>query len=146
MELAIKHAKKAASLNEVPVGVVLIDQKKQEVLTIQHNEMFSQTNPIKHAEILAIDLVCKLKKSRYLCDTTMFVTLEPCAMCATAISEARIQKLYFGAYDEKKGAIESNIRIFSIENYFKPDIYGGIKEKECSLLIKKFFLSKRNHI
>ena len=65
-------------------------------------------------------------------------------MCAAAISEARIKKLYFGAYDEKKGSIENNIRIFSNKNYFKPEIYGGIKEKECSLLLKNFFEQKRN--
>ena len=69
----------------------------------------------------------------------IYVTLEPCAMCAAAISEARIKRIYFGAYDEKKGAIENGIRIFSNKNYFQPEIYGGIKEKECSIILKSFF-------
>ena len=93
---------------------------------------------------MVIKDACKIKNSRYLNDMIIFITLEPCAMCAAAISEARIKKLYFGAYDEKKGSIENNIRIFSNKNYFKPEIYGGIKEKECSLLLKNFFEQKRN--
>ena len=144
MELAIEYAKKAASLNEVPVGAVLVDEKSQKILSLRHNEIVNQNNPLKHAEILVIEESCKIKKSRYLNDTVIYVTLEPCAMCAAAISEARIKKIYFGSYDEKKGAIENGIRIFSSNNYFKPEIYGGIKEKECSLILKNFFSSKRN--
>ena len=143
MELAIKHAKNAALLNEVPVGAVLVDEKNQEVLSLRHNEIVSQNNPLNHAEILVINEACKIKKNRYLVDTVMYVTLEPCAMCAAAISEARIKKIYFGSYDEKKGAIENGIRIFNNKNYFKPEIYGGIKEKECSQILKNFFSSKR---
>ena len=93
-----------------------------------------------------IQEACKVKKSRYLTDTAIYVTLEPCAMCAAAISEARINKIYFGAYDEKKGAIENGIRIFRNNNYFVPEIYGGIKEEECSQLLKHFFSSKRKGI
>ena len=144
MELAIEHAKKAALLDEVPVGAVLVDEINQEILSIRHNEIVSQNNPLKHAEILVIEEACKLKKSRYLVNTVIYVTLEPCAMCAAAISEARIKKIYFGAYDEKKGAIENGIRIFNNKNYFKPEIYGGIKENECSLILKIFFLLKGN--
>ena len=107
-------------------------------------ESISKKNPLNHAELLVIKDACKIKNSRYLNDMIIFITLEPCAMCAAAISEARIKKLYFGAYDEKKGSIENNIRIFSNKNYFKPEIYGGIKEKECSLLLKNFFEQKRN--
>ena len=143
MELAIEYAKKAALLNEVPIGAALVDEKNQKLLSIRHNEIVMQNNPLNHAEILVIEEVCKFKKSRYLGDTVIYVTLEPCAMCASAISEARIKKIYFGAYDEKKGAIENGVRIFQNKNYFKPEIYGGIKEKECSLILKNFFLSKR---
>ena len=146
MELAIEHAKKAASLNEVPVGAVLVDEKNQEVLSFRHNETVSQNNCLNHAEILVIEEACKLKKSRYLNDTVIYVTLEPCTMCAAAISEARIKKIYFGAYDEKKGAIENGIRIFSNKTYFQPEVYGGIREKECSLILKSFFSSKRQSI
>ena len=144
MELAMEYAKKAASLNEVPVGAVLVDEKSQKILSLRHNEIVNQNNPLKHAEILVIEESCKIKKSRYLNDTVIYVTLEPCAMCAAAISEARIKKIYFGCYDETKGAIENGIRIFSNNSYFKPEIYGGIKEKECSLLLKNFFEQKRN--
>ena len=143
MELAIEHAKKAASLNEVPIGAVLFDEKNQEVLSLRHNQIVSKKNPLSHAEILVIEEACKLKKTRYLVNTVIYVTLEPCAMCAAAISEARIKRIYFGAYDEKKGAIENGIRIFSNKNYFQPEIYGGIKEKECSIILKSFFYSKR---
>ena len=146
MELAIEHAKKAASLNEVPVGAVLVDEKNQEVLSFRHNEIVSQNNCLNHAEILVIEEACKLKKSRYLNDTVIYVTLEPCTMCAAAISEARVKRIYFGAYDEKKGAIENGIRIFRNKNYFQPEVYGGIKEKECSLILKSFFSSKRQSI
>ena len=143
MELAIQHAKKAALFNEVPVGAVLIYEKNQEVLSVRHNETQAQNNPLKHAEILVIEEAYKLKKCRYLDKAIIYVTLEPCAMCAAAISEARIKKLYFGAYDEKKGAIENGIRIFSNNNYFKPEVYGGIKEKECSKILKNFFSNVR---
>ena len=143
MELALEHAKKGAALNETPVGAVLVDELKQEVLSIRHNEVVSLNNPLNHAEILVIEETCKLKKSRYLSNTVIYVTLEPCAMCATAISEARIKRIYFGAYDEKKGAIESGIRIFDNNNYFKPEVYGGIMENECSEMLKSFFSSRR---
>ena len=143
MELAIEHAKKAALLNEVPIGAALVDEKNQKVLSVRHNEIFRQNNPLNHAEILVINEACKLKKNRYLVDTAIYVTLEPCAMCAVAISNARIKKIYFGAYDEKIGAIENGARIFQNKNYFKPEIYGGIKEKECSLMLKNFFRIKR---
>ena len=143
MELAIECAKKAALLNEVPIGAVLVDEKNQEVLSLRHNEIVSKNNPLNHAEILVIEESCKIKKSRYLSNTIIYVTLEPCAMCAAAISEARINKIYFGAYDEKKGAIENGIRIFNNKKYFKPEIYGGIRENECSQILKNFFLSKR---
>ena len=143
MELAIQYAKKAALLNEIPIGAVLVDEINNEILSLRHNEIIMENNSLNHAEILVIDEACKIKKSRYLGDTVIYVTLEPCSMCAAAISEARIKRIYFGAYDEKKGAIENGARIFSNKNYFKPEIYGGIKEKECSIILKSFFYSKR---
>ena len=143
MELAIQYAKKAALLNEIPIGAVLVDEINNEILSLRHNEIIMENNPLNHAEILVIYEACKLKKSRYLVDTAIYVTLEPCAMCAVAISNARIKKIYFGAYDEKIGAIENGARIFQNKNYFKPEIYGGIKEKECSLMLKNFFRIQR---
>ena len=139
MDLAIEKAKKAFQENEVPVGAVLVDDMNNEIIASFHNEMIKQNNPTKHAEMLVIEAACKLKNSRYLDHTSIYITLEPCAMCASAISEARIEKLYFGAYDEKKGAIESIMNIYKNKNFFVPEIYGGIKEIECSLLLKNFF-------
>ena len=138
MDLAIEKAKKGLQINEVPVGAVLVDDIKQSIIASFHNEIIKQNNPIKHAEILVIEKACKLKNSRYLNNTSIFITLEPCAMCASAISYARIDKLYFGAYDEKKGAVESAINFYNNNDYV-PEIYGGIKEIECSLLLKSFF-------
>tara|TARA_Y100000588_G_C13596524_1_gene645175 strand:- start:55 stop:513 length:459 start_codon:yes stop_codon:yes gene_type:complete len=145
MNLAIKSAKMAALINEVPIGAVLVDIKKKKILSTRHNEIFAQNNPLRHAEILVIEEACKLKKSRYLIDTALYVTLEPCVMCAAAISEARIKKIYFGAYDEKKGGLDNNIRIFNNRSYFQPEIYGGIQEKKCSQLLSNFFSRKRKY-
>ncbi len=139
MDLAIENAKKAFETNEVPVGAILVDNTTNKILASFHNEIVKQNNPIKHAEILVIEEGCKMKNSRYLDHTSIYITLEPCLMCASAISEARIGKLYFGAYDEKKGAIESIMSIYNNKNIFVPEIYGGIKEIECSLLLKNFF-------
>ena len=139
MDLAIEEAKKAFKTNEVPVGAILVDDKKNKILASFHNEIIKQNNPIKHAEILVIEEGCKMKNSRYLDHTSIYITLEPCFMCASAISEARIEKLYFGAYDEKKGAIEGVMNIYNNKNFFVPEIYGGIREIECSLLLRNFF-------
>ena len=139
MDLAIKEAKKGFQINEVPVGAILVDDIKNKIIAAFHNEIIKHKNPTKHAEILAIEEGCKLRNSRYLDHTSIYITLEPCAMCAAAISEARIGKLYFGAYDEKKGAVESKMNIYYNNNFFIPEIYGGIKELECSLLMKNFF-------
>ena len=139
MDLAIEKAKKAFETNEVPVGAILVDNTTNKILASFHNEIIKQNNPIKHAEILVIEEGCKMKNSRYLDHTSIYITLEPCFMCASAISEARIGKLYFGAYDEKKGAIEGVMNIYNNKNFFVPEIYGGIREIECSLLLRNFF-------
>ena len=146
MDLAIKEAKKAFQINEVPVGAILVDDIKNKIIAAFHNEVIKHNNPTKHAEMLVIEEGSKLKNSRYLDYTSIYITLEPCAMCASAISEARIGKLYYGAYDEKKGAIESVMNIYKNKNLFVPEIYGGIREIECSLLLKNFFnlIRKKN--
>ena len=87
-----------------------------------------------------------LKKSKYLFNTSIFITLEPCAMCAAAISKAKIEKVYFGAYDEKQGSIESIMNIYHNKNFYIPEVYGGISEKKCSKLLKDFFKTKRENI
>ena len=127
MNEAINQAKLAYQKDEVPVGGILVDVIKKE------------KNAIYHCEIDLIIHACKKLSSKYLNNLVMFVTLEPCLMCASAIKEAHIKKLYFGAYDEKKGGVEKN-KLFSNEKHaFKTEVYGGIMEKECNKLLKEFF-------
>ena len=143
MNLAIKEAEKAYLLNEIPIGAILVDNKTHLIISSAHNEIIKQKNSIKHAEILLIERACKAINSKYLMNTSIFVTLEPCAMCAAAISEVRIDKIYFGAYDEKKGSLDSIMKIYNTKNYFIPEIYGGINEIECSTILRKFFKKMR---
>ena len=143
MKLAKEESKKAYLLNEIPVGAVLVDNITNALISSAHNETIKQKNPTKHAEMVLIENACKKKQLKYLINTSIFITLEPCAMCAAAISEARIERIYFGAYDEKKGSLESIMKIYNTKNYFVPEVYGGINETECSTMLKKFFQEKR---
>lgn len=144
MSKALEQAKKAFLLNEVPIGAVLVDNIDKKIINSAHNLVNFNTNATSHAEILLINRACKIKNSKYLTKTSLFVTLEPCAMCAAAISEVHIDKIYFGAYDEKKGSLESLMNLYSKKNYFVPDVYGGINEEECSFILRNFFQEKRN--
>ncbi len=146
MNLAIKEAKKAYLQDEVPVGAILIDNLSNSIISSSQNEIVRKKNPTKHAEMNAIEQGCRKKKSKYLFNTSIFITLEPCAMCATAISKAKIEKVYFGAYDEKQGSIESIMNIYHNKNFYIPEVYGGISEKKCSKLLKDFFKTKRENV
>ena len=143
IELALQQAKKAFDLDEVPVGSVLVDNKTNKIISASHNMTESLKNPTKHAEMIVIENGCKKNNSRYLNNTSIFITLEPCAMCAAAISEAKINKIYYSAYDENKGAIESTYNLYNNKKYFVPEYYGGINENESSLLLKRYFKLKR---
>ena len=143
MNMAFNEANKALLNHEVPVGAVLVDNVSQKVVFSSHNLVNFSNNATKHAEINVIDESCRLRQSKYLTQTTIFITLEPCAMCAAAISEVRIEKVYFGAYDEKKGSTESIMKIYNKKNFFVPEVYGGIQENKCKLLLKNFFKQKR---
>ncbi len=143
MKEAIIEAKKAIKNNEIPVGGVLVDNRSNEIISRSYNKVNKYNNPIKHCELNLISQACKLIQSKYLNNYTLFVTLEPCTMCASAISEAHITNLYFGAYDEKNGGIEKIRVAFKKNNLFMPHIYGGIKEAECSKLIRDFLKSQR---
>jgi tRNA(adenine34) deaminase len=139
MQLALQFAQKASIKGEVPVGAVIIDSKNN-IIAQSHNQVELRNNPLFHAEILAIEQACLKLGVKYLTDCTMFVTLEPCSMCAAAISFARIEKLYFGAYDIKSGGVESGTRFYDSNScHHRPEIYGGICEKESNLLLKEFF-------
>ena len=143
MSLAYKEAEKGYLLNEVPVGAILVDNATNSVISSAYNQVIKHKNSTKHAEMLLIETGCKKKDSKYLVNTSIFITLEPCAMCAAAISEVKIDRIYFGAYDEKKGSLESIMKIYNNKSYYVPEVYGGINEIESSKILKKFFQEKR---
>ena len=143
MNEAIKEAKIAADNNEVPVGGILVDNITNQIIERSYNKINIKKSSIYHCEIDLIINSCLKLSQKYLNDTVMFVTLEPCIMCASAISEAHIKKLYFGAYDEKNGGIEKSKGAFKKKHFFKTEIYGGIMEKECRNLLKVFFKNLR---
>jgi tRNA(Arg) A34 adenosine deaminase TadA len=139
MNEAIKEANYAFNNNEVPVGGLLVDIKTKEIIYKVNKEK----NAMHHCEIDLIMHSCKALSRKYLHDTIMFVTLEPCLMCASAISEVHIDKLYFGAYDNKNGGIENFKFQAKREHAFKTEIYGGIMEKDCKFLLDNFFKKLR---
>ena len=144
MQEALKLASKAAEQGEVPIGAIIIDSREKKIIAQNFNRCESESNALKHAEIIAIDEACKMRKTKNLNGCYIYVTLEPCAMCAAAISYARLSRIYYGAADKKFGAIENGVRIFnSSSSLFKPEIYGGILEGESKELLKNFFRSKR---
>ena len=142
MHHALTQARAAAARGEVPVGAVIV--KDGNIIAVAGNQTLEKKDPTAHAEILAIRCACETIGSERLTDCDMYVTLEPCPMCATAISFARIRRLYFGAYDEKSGGVENGARIFAQTScHHAPEIYGGISESECSQLLKDFFAARR---
>lgn len=142
MQDSIAQARIAVASGEVPVGAVLVKDGK--IIASAHNMVETAYDPTAHAEIIAIRAAGRILNSPRLVDCDLYVTLEPCAMCAQAIALARIRRLYFGAFDEKGGGVEHGARIFSQSTCnHKPEIYGGINEEECSALLKEFFVGKR---
>ena len=144
MREAINEANKAFNLNEFPVGGVLVDNISSNIVSRKHNTINKDNNAIKHCELNLINETCEKLKIKYLDNMTLFVTLEPCTMCASALSEVHLKNIYFGAYDEKNGGIEKLRLAFKRKNIFMPTVYGGIMEKECSDLLKKFFRNKND--
>ena len=142
MPLALEQAKKAATRGEVPVGAVIVLNGM--LLASAGNRTRELNDPTAHAEILAIRDACSKLGVDRLTDASIYVTLEPCPMCAAAISNARIAKLFYGANDKKSGGVCQGPRIFSHSQcHHKPDIYDGISEVECVLLLHEFFKGKR---
>ena len=144
MEIALKCAHKAFEQDEVPVGAVIVNPQNGEIIAKAYNKSAHKGDATSHAEMLAIKRACaKLKTSR-LWNLDMYVTLEPCTMCAAAISFARIANLYFGATDEKGGAVVSGVKFYESPTcHHSPAIQGGILERPCSELLKTFFKNKR---
>ena len=142
MKLALELAKKAELKNEVPVGALVVRDGK--IIGRGMNTSISDYDPTSHAEINAIREAAKAIKNYRLKDCTIYVTLEPCAMCVGAIQHARIDKIIYGAPDPKTGACGSMIDLISIKEInHHAEALGGILEKECSQILKDFFLSKR---
>ncbi len=142
MKIALREAKKAYDLGEVPIGAIIV--KGDEVIAKAFNKRNTKNLATAHAEILAIEKACKKLGDWRLEECEMYVTLEPCPMCAGAIVNSRLKKLYFGAYERKSGSVLSNYQIlFSNGLNHVVDAEGGIMEKECSTLLKDFFKSKR---
>ena len=143
MELALEQAGRAEARGEVPVGAVLVDAAGQ-VLAAAGNEVEARHDPTAHAEILALRAAAAQRQSVRLDDCDLYVTLEPCAMCAAAIAFARIRRLYYGAYDPKGGAVEHGPRFFAQPTcHHRPEIYGGIEEQRAAALLKGFFQERR---
>ena len=144
MALALHEAEAAAKRGEVPVGAVVVAADGS-LLAVAGNETRAQNDPTAHAEIVAIRIACQKRGSERLIDCDLYVTLEPSAMCAAAISFARIRRLYFGAADPKGGGVEHGARIFSQPTcHHAPEVYSGIGELESSLLLKSFFSGRRS--
>jgi len=137
MEEALLLAKKAKELCEVPVGAVVV--KNGKIVGKGYNLRENKQNALSHAEIEAINQACKNLKSWRLDDCEIYVTLEPCPMCAGAIINARIKTLVFGAYDPKMGSIDSVINLCDLPYNHKVEVYGGIMEDNCLELLKDFF-------
>jgi tRNA(Arg) A34 adenosine deaminase TadA len=143
MSLALDEAQAAAERGEVPVGAV-IASASGDVLVLAGNRTRELNDPTAHAEILAIRAACSVLESERLVDCDLYVTLEPCPMCAAAISFARIRRLYYAASDPKGGGVEHGPRIFSQPTcHHAPEIYPGLAEAEASALLKSFFAAKR---
>lgn len=142
MALALKEAQAAALRGEVPVGAVIVSGDT--VVASAGNRTRELADPTAHAEMLAIRAACQKLSSERLIGHDLYVTLEPCAMCAGAISFARLRRLYFGAADEKGGAVVNGVRFFASPTcHHMPDIYPGMAEADAALLLKEFFRERR---
>lgn len=144
MDMALTEAAEAASLGEIPVGAVVVDGTSGSVLSRSGNRTRTDTDPSAHAEMLAIRAACAAVGAERLSGCDLYVTLEPCAMCAAAISFARIRRLYYGASDPKSGGVEAGARVFSHPQcHHVPEIYAGIGEAESARLLREFFAARR---
>ena len=143
MEKALQLANKAKKINEIPVGSVVVDSKG-EIIAYSYNTNARDKDPTAHAEINAIREACILLNSERLNGCDIYVTLEPCIMCAAAISRAKIKRLYYGADDLIYGSVNGNINFFQSKNCnHVPEIYDNISKIECESLINNFFKGKR---
>ena len=146
IDAAIKSAKKAMDCHEVPVAAVVFSPESERIIAVAANRTEQDRDPTAHAEVLALRSACALLQQPRLTDYDMYVTLEPCPMCATAISFARIRRLYFGAYDVKGGGIEHGCRVYrNAANLYVPEVYGGFAQTRCEDLLTSFFKTLRGN-
>lgn len=141
MQLAIAEAKKAFKRNEVPVGAIIV--YKNSIIAKAHNQREMLSDPTAHAEMIAITQASAYLQNWRLSDTTVYITLEPCTMCAGALVQSRVKNLVYGAKDEKFGACESTVNLVNDPRFnHRLNVISGVLEDECSLLLKQFFLEK----
>ncbi len=138
--VAFDQAQSAFAHDEVPVGAVLV--KEGVVIASSPNKMRQNSDATAHAEMLCLREACQLLKVQQLTDCDLYVTLEPCPMCAGAIANARVRRVFFGAYDEKGGGVDHGPRVFE-HTLHKPEVIGGVNEILCGQLLSDFFKQKR---
>jgi tRNA(adenine34) deaminase len=142
MDLALAEARAAAAQGEVPIGCVIV--REGAVIARGHNRTVTDHDPTAHAEMLALREAATALGAERLTTCDIYVTLEPCTMCAGALSLARVRRLYYGAADPKGGAVDSGVRFFaSPACHHRPDVYGGIAEREAAALLREFFARRR---
>ncbi len=142
MDVAMAEARAAAARGEVPVGAVIV--RDGVVIARAGNRTLADRDPTAHAEILAIRAACTALGSERLPGCDLYVTLEPCPMCAGAIAFARIRRLYFGAADPKGGAVENGVRLYGDPTcHHRPEVYGGLQESAAAELLRDFFRERR---
>jgi tRNA(Arg) A34 adenosine deaminase TadA len=142
MDLALRTAENAGKSGEVPIGCVVV--RNYEVIATAANRTLTDRDPTAHAELVALREAASKIGSERLVDCDLYVTLEPCTMCAGAISFARVRRLYYGAADPKGGAVESGVRFFTQPTcHHAPDVYSGVGESEAARLLREFFRERR---
>ena len=146
MRIALELAQAAADAGEAPIGAVVLDPATGEVVAQAHNAPIARHDPTAHAEILALRAAAQRLGNYRLTGLTLLVTLEPCAMCAGAISHARIGRLVFGATDEKGGAVVSGARFFDQPTcHWRPEVEGGVLGEESAMMLRAFFQARRKN-
>lgn len=144
MHLALAEAERAAVIGEVPVGAVVVDAVTGEALAAAHNRVETWHDPTAHAEMLVLRAAAKRLGRARLTECDLYVTLEPCPMCAAAMALARLRRLYFGAYDPKGGGVEHGPRIFAQPTcHHRPEVIGGVEESAAGALLRRFFAERR---
>ena len=138
MQLAFELAQKAAEIGEIPVGAIVVD-KDGEIISEAYNEREKLQSPTAHAEILAIERAAKKLQNRRLSDCTLYVTLEPCPMCAGAVINAQLKRLVYGAFDDKNGACASVATLFDEKFTHIPRVRSRVLEEKCSKILSDFF-------